>query len=298
MIELKENNINPDEIGKSISAVANACILEKADSGYIVFGIENSTLQEKGVNFDPFNLKALGQQDMEMYLRQMLVAGDFRFIPFKKEDKNFLLIEIFRALGSPTNYKNIPYVRIGKNTSSLKNYPNLEQKYGLVFNRVISGKQAKSDLSYSEVLNLLDFDSYYQIMKLPIPSETKDILIRFEQEGFVFKQQDRWRITNLGALLFARDLKGFDNLQYKTPRVITYEGNHKLSTVIKDKEGKKGYAAGFEDLIKWIYSQIPEPEVITKIYREQKITYPEKAIREIVANALIHQDWKLKACVR
>ena len=128
LIELKENNINPDEIGKSISAVANACILEKADSGYIVFGIENSTLQEKGVNFDPFNLKALGQQDMEMYLRQMLVAGDFRFIPFKKEDKNFLLIEIFRALGSPTNYKNIPYVRIGKNTSSLKNYPNLEQK--------------------------------------------------------------------------------------------------------------------------------------------------------------------------
>ena len=149
-------------------------------------------------------------------------------------------------------------------------------------------------MSYSEVLNLLDFDSYYQIMKLPIPSETKDILIRFEQEGFVFKQQDRWRITNLGALLFARDLKGFDNLQYKTPRVITYEGNHKLSTVIKDKEGKKGYAAGFEDLIKWIYSQIPEPEVITKIYREQKITYPEKAIREIVANALIHQDCEIE----
>lgn len=295
LIELKENNINPDEVGKSISAVANACILEKADSGYIIFGIENSTLQEKGVNFDPFNLKAQGQQDMEMYLRQILVAGDFRFIPFKKEGKNFLLIEIFKALGSPTNYKNIPYIRIGKNTSSLKNYPDLEKKIWASFQRGYFWKKtAKTDLSYSEVLNLLDFDSYYQIMKLPIPSETKDILIRFEQEGFVVKQQDQWCITNLGALLFARDLKGFDNLQYKTPRVITYEGNHKLSTVTKDKEGKKGYAAGFEDLIKWIYSQIPEPEVITKIYREQKITYPEKAIREIVANALIHQDCEIE----
>ena len=128
LIELKENNTNPDEIGESISAIANACILEKADSGYIIFGIEDNTLQEKGVNFDPFNLKAQKQQDMEIYLRQMLVAGDFRFTPFKKEEKNYLLIEVFRALGSPASYKNIPYIRIGKNSSSLKNYPDLEKR--------------------------------------------------------------------------------------------------------------------------------------------------------------------------
>ena len=291
LIELKENNTDPNEIGQSISAIANACILEKADSGFIIFGVEDSTAQEKGVNFDPFNLKASGQQDMEIYLRQMLVACDFRFVPFKKEEKDYLLVEVFRALGSPANYKNIPYIRIGKNTSSLKKYPDLERKIWANFQ---SGyfwrKTAKIDLNYSEVLNLLDFDFYYQKMKLPIPSKAQDILVRFEQEGFVIKQLDRWHITNLGALLFARDLKSFDNLQYKSPRVITYEGDHKLSTVIKDRESKKGYAAGFDDLIGWIYSQIPEPEVITKIYREQKIIYPEKAIREIVANALIHQD--------
>ena len=291
LIELKENNTDPNEIGQSISAIANACVLEKADSGFIIFGVEDSTVQEKGVNFDPFNLKASGQQDMEIYLRQMLVACDFRFAPFKKDGKNYLLVEVFRALGSPANYKNNPYIRISKNTSSLKKYPDLERKIWANFQ---SGyfwrKTAKIDLNYSEVLNLLDFDFYYQKMKLPIPSKAQDILVRFEQEGFVIKQLDLWHITNLGALLFARDLKSFDNLQYKSPRVITYEGDHKLSTVIKDRESKKGYAAGFDDLIGWIYSQIPEPEVITKIYREQKIIYPEKAIREIVANALIHQD--------
>lgn len=294
LIELKENNVNPDEIGKSISAIANACMLEKADSGYIIFGVEDSTLQEKGVDFDPFNLKSFGQQDMEMYLRQMLVAGDFTFTPFKKDGKDFLLIEVFRALGSPTNYKNIPYIRIGKNTSSLKNYPDLERKIWSSFQGGFFWKKpAKTDLSLNEVLNLLDFDAYYQMSNLPIPSETQDILNRFEQEGFVIKQQNQWYITNLGALLFARDIKSFENLQYKSARVITYDGDNKLSTVIKDQHGKKGYASGFEDLIKWIYSQVPEPEVITKIYREQKITYPEKAIREIVANALIHQDCEM-----
>jgi len=291
LIELKENNIAPDEIGQSISAIANACILEKSENGYIIFGIEDSTLEEKGVNFDPFNIKASGNQDMEMYLRQMLVAGDFRFIPVKKDSKDFLLIEVSKSLGSPTNYKNIAYVRIGKNTSPLKNYPDLEKK---IWSSFQSGyfwkKPAKTDLSQADALSLLDFDAYYQMMKLPLPSETKDILSRFEQEGFVVKQQNQWYITNLGGLLFARDLKSFENLRYKSPRVITYDGDHKLSTVIKDQEGKKGYACGFEDLIKWVFSQIPEPEVITKIYREQKVIYPDKALREIIANALIHQD--------
>lgn len=295
LIELKENNIAPDEIGQSISALANACILEKSEYGYIIFGVEDSTLQEKGVNFDPFNLKSSGNQDMEMFLRLMLVAGDFRFIPFKKDGKDFLIIQVSKALGSPTNYKNVPYIRIGKNTSNLKNYPDVERKIWASFQSGFFWKKpAKIDLSNSEVLSFLDFDAYYQIMKLPIPSETKEILARFEQEGFVIKNQEQWYITNLGALLFARDLKSFDNLQYKSPRVITYSGDNKLSTVIKDQDGKKGYASGFEDLIRWIYSQIPEPEVITKIYREQKITYPEKAIREIIANALIHQDCEIE----
>lgn len=294
LIELKENNIDPDEIGTSISAIANACILDKAESGFIVFGVEDSTLQEKGVNFDPFNVKASGQQDMEMYLRQMLIACDFKFFSFKKDNKDFLIIEVCRALGSPAKYKNIPYIRIGKNTSALKKYPDLERKIWASFQGGFFWKKSvKANLSSNEVLSFMDFDAYYQMMSLPIPSKIQDILDRFEDEGFVIKQHGQWHVTNLGALMFARDLKKFENLQYKSPRVITYNGNDKLSTVIKDQQGQKGYAAGFDDLISWIFSQVPEPEVITKVYREQKVIYPKKAIREIVANALIHQDCEI-----
>lgn len=294
LIEIKGSNSDPKVLGQAISAIANACILEKEENGFIVFGVEDPTLEEKGVTFDPFNFKVSGNQDMEIYLRQMLVSCDFTFIPLKKDGKDFLIIEVYRALGSPAKYKGESFVRIGKNTANLGNYRDLEAKMWSSFRPGIFWKNpAKTDLSLNDVLSLLDFDSYYQMMELAIPSETKDILSRFEEEGFVFNQKGQWYITNLGALLFARDLKNFENLQYKSPRVVTYSGDNKLSTVIKDQQGKKGYAAGFEDLLRWIYSQIPEPEIITKTYREQGIVYPEKAIREIVANALVHQDCEI-----
>ena len=85
-------------------------------------------------------------------------------------------------------------------------------------------------------------------------------------------------------------MKDFPALQYKTPRVITYDGDNKLATVIKEKEGTKGYASGFQSLRVWIDSQIPEPQTITKTFREQKKYYPSEALRELIANALIHQD--------
>ncbi len=40
-----------------------------------------------------------------------------------------------------------------------------------------------------------------------------------------------------------------------------------------------------------IITQLPTNETITKIFREESKIYPEVAIRELVANAIIHQDF-------
>jgi ATP-dependent DNA helicase RecG len=85
-------------------------------------------------------------------------------------------------------------------------------------------------------------------------------------------------------------LRQFDTLRRKTPRVIVYKGKNKLDT-IRDQMGAKGYAVGFEGLISYIGSQLPANEVIGKALREETQMYPEIAIRELVANALIHQDF-------
>lgn len=63
--------------------------------------------------------------------------------------------------------------------------------------------------------------------------------------------------------------------------------------MLKEETLEKGYVAGFEGIIKFIEASIPTQEVISGALRERKSAYPILAIREAVANALIHQDFAI-----
>lgn len=52
-----------------------------------------------------------------------------------------------------------------------------------------------------------------------------------------------------------------------------------------------GYAVGFQGLLEFINSLVPSNEVIQQSLRQEFKMFPEIAIRELVANALIHQDF-------
>ena len=72
-------------------------------------------------------------------------------------------------------------------------------------------------------------------------------------------------------------------------RVIQYAGSDRTATQ-RRFDSPKGYAAGFTGLIDHIDGLIPRNEEIGKALREERPLYPPIAIRELVANALIHQD--------
>jgi predicted HTH transcriptional regulator len=55
----------------------------------------------------------------------------------------------------------------------------------------------------------------------------------------------------------------------------------------------KGYAIGFEGLIDYIKTLLPSNEEIGKVFRKEVAMYPDLALRELVANAIIHQDFSL-----
>lgn len=103
---------------------------------------------------------------------------------------------------------------------------------------------------------------------------------------------DHFAITNIGAILFAKNLAEFDWLARKALRVIQYKGKSRIETV-REQAGNKGYAVGFEGAIGFINNLLPQNEQIEQALRKTVPVYPEIAIRELVANALIHQDFSM-----
>ncbi len=149
---------------------------------------------------------------------------------------------------------------------------------------------ALADCDDDKVVQLLDTQSYFDLLHLPYPVNRAGVLERFENEKLIVRQGQGWTITNLGGLLFAKKLEAFDRLARKAARVIVYEGKNKLKTK-SDKPGTKGYAVGFQGLVEYVNGLVPSNEVIEQALRREVKMFPEIAVRELVANALIHQDF-------
>lgn len=92
--------------------------------------------------------------------------------------------------------------------------------------------------------------------------------------------------------MFSKDISIFNDLERKAPRVIKYSGSNKIDAE-REQVGVRGYANGFSGLMKYIDEQLPRNEYINEALRKDVSIYPPVAIRELVANALIHQDFSL-----
>jgi len=149
---------------------------------------------------------------------------------------------------------------------------------------------ALTDCNDDKVVQLLDTQSYFDLLHLPYPVNRAGVLDRFEGEKLIERVEASWTITNLGAILFAKKLQEFDRLGRKAPRVIVYEGTSKLKTK-SDTVGTYGYAVGFQGLVEFINGLVPSNEVIEQALRREVKMFPRIAARELVANALIHQDF-------
>ena len=99
------------------------------------------------------------------------------------------------------------------------------------------------------------------------------MLEKFLGEGLITKSKGSYAITNLGALLFAKQLTDFESIARKAPRVIVYKGKNKVETE-REQIGVKGYALGFEGMVDWINSQLPANEEIGKALRSESRMYP------------------------
>lgn len=293
-VEFKLNQSDPQEIGEYISALSNSAALHREISGYIVWGVDNKTRNIIGTNFKP-RTKKIGNEELENWLATQLSPRiDFQIHEGEIESKPIVIFQIQPTLNLPVRFKDTEYIRIGTYKKKLRDHPEKERLLWKLFaTQPFENALAATDVSSDEVLKLIDYPIYFRMMNIPLPENRQAILDRLSAEKIIHsKPGDRFDIANIGAVLFGYDLNNFEHLQRKAPRVIIYKGENRIET-IKEQIGIKGYAAGFDGLVDYINDQLPQNEQIEQAFRKQVRIYPEIAVRELVANALIHQDFNL-----
>jgi len=150
--------------------------------------------------------------------------------------------------------------------------------------------RAVSELSAQEVVQLLDTQTFFDLLNLPYPTKQSGVLAKLKAERLIEETEEGFAILNIGAVLLAKELRSFDTVYRKAPRVVVYQGGSKLNTK-SDQTGAKGYAVGFQGLVQYIMTQLPQNEIIEDALRKESKLVPEVVIRELIANALIHQDF-------
>jgi predicted HTH transcriptional regulator len=293
-VEFKLNFHSEHEIGERISALSNGACLENQPNGYLVFGVKNDNQTIEGTTFKA-KTKKVKEDDLEHWLAQRLTPRiDFKIHEFDYDGKHISLFEIPAAIRQPTEFSKEAYIRVASITRKIREFPEKERKIWRQDREKPFEKEiALEKASAADVVRLLDTQGYFDLVNLPYPSNRESVLEKLVSEKFIRNKNANYDITNLGALLFAKELKDFPTLTRKAARVIVYKSKDKLDT-IKDIFGGKGYVIGFKRLVDYINDQLPQNEEISKVLREAVKMYPEIAVRELVANALVHQDFQEK----
>lgn len=290
-IEYKVGNSNESRIGQYLSALSNGAALHDKQYGYLIFGIEDETLAIVGTDFKPSTIKK-GAQPLENWLSTMLKPRvSFKIFEFPYQGKDMVMFVVEAASERPIKFQSKAYVRVGSSMGDMDEYPNLEKKlWSKGRARSFELELAVEGVQLRDVENFLDINSYFSLLNIPLPESLEKKIQLFARERFVALHGDKVDITNLGALLFAKGLANFDQLQRKAIRVIVYESNDRTKTRL-EQVGQFGYVVRFRGLVQWIMDQLPAVEVLEGGIRSASQMYPEEAIRELVANAIIHQDF-------
>lgn len=294
-VEFKLNLSDPATIGKFISSLANSAALTEVASAFLIWGIEDDTRSITGTTFDPYSTR-IGNQSLIPWLHSQIepqVAIQFRQVEYR--GNRVVLLQIGAARSNPVRFQKTAYIRIDSHLVELSHHPAYEQRlWSVLLREPADQATALSGLSAADVLDLLDAETYFVRIRRLVPKDKASIVKQLQQHRFIRAQQDgRWEIRTHAALLFARNLEDFGHLGRKAIRIVQYAGDNRIET-IREFRDLRGYAAAFDDVHQRIMDLLPAREQVVGARRTVETMLPSLAIREALANALVHQDLILR----
>ncbi|MBM7045647.1 ATP-binding protein [Rhizobium lusitanum] len=291
-LEFKVNNKDPREIGEYISALANAAMLAGRDRAFMVFGVRDGTRDRVGTDVRLQQLKN-GNEDFTNWLSRMIEPRIMLdVLDFECGGLAYSIIAVEPSYERPVKFSGSEFIRIGENKKKLADFPEHERSLWIATgHRRFESAVAVSNVTTDDVFAKLDPDPLFQLTGDPRPKNPDEIIRKMIEYGFLLDNlEGRYDITNLGAILLARDVTMFPSIAGKAVRIVKYAGRDKSKSDF-EQEAKEGYAVGFTSIMKFLMDRLPKEERYIGGVRRMVPHFPETAIREVIANALIHQDF-------
>ena len=291
IVEFKraKNSFSDSDLGQYFSALSNEANLKGEAYAWLVFGVDNSTHELTDTQYKPSRpsldemKKKIGDQ-----ITNRITFEEIYDLMY--QGKRVVMFQIPAApQGIPIAYQGHYYGRDGESLGAL-NLQEIERIRSQRTDNSFEMRPAKSGLTSSEVLQYLNYKKLYERIDRRIPREESVILDLLKEYAYITEDHGSWAITNMGALLFANRLTDFENLRFRGLILRRYEGNNNL-VMINERHSEAGYAVEFDDLLDWLENNTSKEKIISS--RTREITYPRVAIREFMANVMVHQDFSI-----
>lgn len=273
--EFKVNWFEPVALGEYISALSNAAAYHHRKYAFFVWGVNNDTHEIEGTDFNQYC--EYKKEPYQNYLaRNLSPSINFSFDEDEIGGKRVVLLTIPAATELPTAFNDSRYIRIGSSKCNLKDYPKCEvELFKILDSRVetIETKPAKyQDLSFSKLFG------FYGSRGIVLNEKTfvKNLGLKNENGEF-----------NMMAQLLSDD-------SHIPLRVSIFESKTKGSNLFSIREfGNNCLLYTLDELLKYgdVLNLIQADERERVVERKDVPLFDNKAFREAVINAVLHNQW-------
>ena len=264
-LEFKE--IFNDSVLKTISAFANTY------GGLIIVGVNNKR-EVAGIDVDDKNY----QKIINIVINKLGITPDFELMDV--DNKSILAIEVRKSY-IPVSSEGRYHKRVG-NTTREMNFEELKS----FFQKNLRWERLSESVFKIDEIDEDSIRSFLRIARakgrLSVFNGNEPIEEVFEKLGLM----DNSKINNAGMLLFGKNpQKYFDHARV---RVVRLKDN---ITIIGDRWIEGNLFNQFRETEEAIKNLITVRYEIKGFEREDIWDYPLEAIREAIANALLHRDY-------
>lgn len=290
-LEFKHNHYEPELIGEYLSALANAACLSGKPRGYLVFGIDNKSRDVVGTKFDPYIIKAKGNQDLLIWLSMGLRPNvGFETFIVEHPKAQVVLFEINAAWDRPVNFYGTAYIRVGTSKTELRNHPEKE--------RAIWNRRADWSAQISERATLADLDTEAILkareqFKIKHPLQAGEVN-DWDDATFLNKAKltIQGAITNTAILLLGTT----EAATLLSPAVA------KISWILKDAGNNEldymhfgtPFILQVDRVLQRIRNLILRKLPSGTLFPQEISQYDPWVIREALHNCIVHQDYTMR----